>query len=81
MQGPLFYIYNFRATTVTITSITTTATNGIGQHEPAEKRAKCQVSDHISICSEVSDGLSVWGGTLVVDAHAPVECVGWDTCS
>ena len=46
--GPFIYIYNFRATTVTIT---TTATNGIGQHEPAEKRAKCQVSDHSSIGS------------------------------
>ena len=60
--GPLFYIYNFRATTITIT---TTTTDGIGQHEPAEKRAKCQVSDHIRIGSEVSDGLSAGG---------------WDTC-
>ena len=78
MQGPCFYIKHFRATTVTIA---TTTDNNIDQHEPAEKGAECQVSDHSSIGSEVSEGPSAWGGTHLVDAHAPVECVGWDTFS
>ena len=78
IRGHNFYIHSFITITITITTI---ATNGIGQHEPAEKGAKCQVSDHISIGSEVSKGLSAWGGKLVVDAHAPVECVGWETYS
>ena len=75
MQGPCFYINNFRATTITIA---TTTNNDIYQHEPAEKGAECRVSDHSSIGSE---GLSAWGGTHLVEAHAPVECVGWDTHS
>ena len=61
MQGPCFYINNFRASTVTIA---TTTNNDIDQHEPAEKGAECQVSDHSSIGSEVGEGLSVWGGYL-----------------
>ena len=40
------------------------------------QRAECQVSDHNSIGGEVSEGLSAWSGTHLVDAHAPVECVG-----
>ena len=64
-QGPCFYINNFRATTITIA---TTTDNGIDQHEPAEKEAECQVSDHSSIDSEVGECLSAWGGVLVVDA-------------
>ena len=55
MQGPCFYINNFRATTITIS---TTTNNDIDQHEPAEKGAECQVSDHSSIGSEVGEGLS-----------------------
>ena len=78
--GTSFYINNFRATTITIANATTT-NNDIKQHEPAEKRAECQVSDHSSVGSEVGEGLSAWGGILVVDAHAPVECVGLDTYS
>ena len=70
--GPCFNINNFRATTITIAA---TNNNNIGQHEPAEKRAECQVSDHSSICGEASEGLSACGGTLLADAHAPVECV------
>ena len=46
-----------------------------------QRREPSQVSDHSGIGSEVSEGLSAWGGTLVVDAHAPVECVEWDICS
>ena len=49
MQGPCFYIHNFGATTITIA---TTTNNDIDQHEPAEKGAECQVSDHSSIGSE-----------------------------
>ena len=58
---PLFYIYKLRATTLTIT---TNANNGVGQHEPAEKRAKCQVSDHISIGKRWSEcvGWDTCGG-------------------
>ena len=78
MQGPCFYINNFRATTI---PIATTTNTDIDLHEPTEKGAECQVSDHSSIGSEVGEGLSAWGGVLVVDAHAPVECVGWDTYS
>ena len=74
MQGHCFYINNFRATTITIATMTI---NDIDQHEPA-KGADCQVSDHSNVGSEVGEGLSAWGGVLVVDAHAPVECVGWD---
>ena len=48
MQGPCFYINNFRATTVTIATKTN---NDIDQHESAEKGAECQVSDHSSIGS------------------------------
>ena len=48
MQGPCFFIDNFRATTITIA---TTTNNELDQHEPAEKGAECQVSDHSSICS------------------------------
>ena len=51
MQGPCFHINNFRATTITIA---TTNNNDLDQHEPAEKGAECQVSDHSSIGSEVS---------------------------
>ena len=77
MQGPCFYINNFRATTITIATMTN---NDLDQHEPAETGAECQVSDH-SNRQWVREGLSAWGGVLVVDAHAPVECVGWDTYS
>ena len=73
MQGPCFYINNFRATTITIA---TTTNNDIDGHEPAEKGDECQVSDHNSIGSEVSEGLSAWAGTHLVDAHVLVECVG-----
>ena len=31
--------------------------------------------------SEMGEGLTACGGVLVVDPHAPVECVGWDTYS
>ena len=48
MQGPCFYINNFRATTITVA---TTTDNDIDQHEPAEEGAECQVSDHSSIGS------------------------------
>ena len=48
MQGPCFYINKFRATTITIA---TTTNNDLDQHEPAEKGAECQVSDHSSIGS------------------------------
>ena len=72
------YINNCRAT---ITTIATTSNNYIDQHEPAEKGAECQVSEHSSLGSEVSEGLSAWGGTLLVDAHAPGECLGWVTLS
>ena len=48
MQGLCFYINNFRATTITIA---TTTNNDLDQHEPAEKGAECQVSDHNSIGS------------------------------
>ena len=78
MRGPCFYVNNLRATTIIID---TTADNNIDQHEPTEKGADCQVSDHNSIGSEVSEGLSAWGGTHLVDPHAPVECVGWDPYS
>ena len=80
MQGPCcFYLNNFRATTITIA---TTTNNALDQQEPAEKGAECQVSDHRSIgigCAKVCRVRG--GGVLVVDAHAPVECVGWDTYS
>jgi len=46
MQGPCFYIHIFRATTITIA---TTINNGIDQHEPGEKGAECQVSDHSTV--------------------------------
>ena len=78
MRGLCLYMNYFRATTITIA---TTTHNGIDQHEPAEKEAECQVSDRSSIGSEVSEGLSACGVVLVVDAHAPVKCVGWDTYS
>ena len=48
MQGPCFYINNFRETTITIATATH---NDLDQHEPAEKGAECQVSDHSSIGS------------------------------
>ena len=51
MQGPCFYINNFRATTITIA---TTTNNDLDQHEPAEKGAECQASDHNSIGSGCS---------------------------
>ena len=54
MQGPCFYANNFGATTVTVA---TTTNNDIDQHEPAEKGAECQVSDHSRIASEVSEVL------------------------
>ena len=54
MQGPCFYMNNSRAPTITIA---TTTNNDIDQPKPAEKGADCQVSDHSSIGSEVSEGL------------------------
>ena len=71
--GPLLYINNFRATTITIA---TTTNNDIDQHEPAEKGAECQVGDHSSIGSEVSEDPSAWGGTHLVDAHGLLSA--WD---
>jgi len=73
MQVPYFYITKCRETTMTIA---TTTNNNIDQHEPAEKVAECQVSDHSSIGSEVSEDLSAWGGTHLVDAHALLSA--WD---
>ena len=54
--GPLLLHENiFRTTSISIATMTN---NDIDQHEPAEKGAKCQVSDHSSVGSEVGEGLS-----------------------
>ena len=59
MQGPCFYIKNFRATTITIA---TTTNNDIDQNEPAEKGAECQVRDDPSSMCSVCAKVEVRGG-------------------
>ena len=51
MQGPCFYINNFRAATIYITN---TTNNSIDLYKHVEKGAKCKVRDHDSIEGPVS---------------------------